>query len=83
MAHTVQESPALETAALRRHALAHDASHFLVIPQAVSTLSSTDEVVALMPHATRTGQAITFRSGGTSRSGPAYGSGIPVGTRLR
>lgn len=82
MAHTLQGNPSLETGALRRHALAHDASHFLVIPQAVSTLSCTDDVVALMRHATMTGQAITFRSGGTSLSGQASGAGILADTRM-
>jgi len=66
---------------LSRHALAHDASHFLFIPDQVAQANSTAEVVALMGYARATGQPLTFRSGGTSLSGQAGGTGILVDSR--
>lgn len=66
---------------LSRHALAHDASHFLFIPDQLAEAKSTAEVVALMGYAGTTGRPLTFRSGGTSLSGQAGGTGILVDSR--
>ena len=73
--------PSLKNDLLSRHALAHDASHFLFIPQHVAEAKCTADVVALMGHARSAGQALTFRSGGTSLSGQAGGTGILVDSR--
>jgi D-lactate dehydrogenase len=60
---------------------AHDASHYLLIPEAVVTPRSAAEVAALFVDARRNAKAITFRSGGTSLSGQASTSGLLVDTR--
>jgi len=77
----LQFLPPLKNDLLSRHALAHDASHFLFIPQHVAEAKSTDDVVALMAYARDSGQSLTFRSGGTSLSGQAGGPGILVDSR--
>jgi D-lactate dehydrogenase len=60
---------------------AHDASHYLLTPQAVVTPSSVDEVAALFRVANAQNKPITFRSGGTSLSGQSSSDGILVDTR--
>ena len=77
----LQFLPPLKNDLLSRHALAHDASHFLFSPQHVAEAKSTDDVVALMAYARDSGQSLTFRSGGTSLSGQAGGTGILVDSR--
>lgn len=64
-----------------RRAGAHDASHCLLTPQAVATVSGIDEVVAVLKVSRESGVPITFRSGGTSLSGQAGTDGILVDTR--
>ena len=64
-----------------RLGFAHDASHYLLVPQAVVTPRSTQEVAALLRTATEQGVPLTFRSGGTSLSGQASGNGVLVDTR--
>lgn len=64
-----------------RYALAHDASHYLLIPQLVSKPGSWDEVAAQLKAAAESGHAITFRSGGTSLSGQASAGDILMDTR--
>jgi D-lactate dehydrogenase len=64
-------------------AQAHDASHYLLRPEVVVRAHDRDGVVAAMREATRRGQPVTFRSGGTSLSGQASGSGMLVDTRTR
>lgn len=66
---------------VRVRTLAHDASHYLLIPDAVSTPRSTAEVAAIMREARRDGRTITFRSAGTSLSGQAVTDEILVDTR--
>jgi len=58
-----------------------DASHFLLIPDAVVTARSTDDVVAVFRYASEHGASVTLRSGGTSLSGQASGAGILLDTR--
>lgn len=67
--------------ALTRRAMAHDASHFLLIPSEVATPRDADEVASLFREANRTRRPLTFRSGGTSLSGQAVTSGTLVDTR--
>lgn len=65
------------TRASDRLGLAHDASHYLLTPQAVLVPESAGQVAALM----RTGLPLTFRSGGTSLSGQGVSEHLLVDTR--
>lgn len=58
-----------------------DASHFLLTPDAVVTATSIDDVAAVFRYANEHGAHVTLRSGGTSLSGQAAGSGILLDTR--
>ncbi|MEO6712890.1 MAG: FAD-binding and (Fe-S)-binding domain-containing protein [Mycobacteriales bacterium] len=64
-----------------RLAMAHDASHYLLTPQAVVTPRSAADVAALLRASAAQGVPLTFRSGGTSLSGQAVGDGVLVDTR--
>ena len=72
---------AVSTSAFDRVIAAVDASHYLLTPRAVVTPKNADEVAALFAYATASGEALTFRSGGTSLSGQASTAGILVDTR--
>ncbi|CAM3329734.1 FAD-binding and (Fe-S)-binding domain-containing protein [Occultella aeris] len=61
--------------------MAHDASHYLLRPQAVLTPGSLPELVAALVAANDAGQGVTFRAGGTSLSGQAGGSGVLIDVR--
>ncbi|MBY8882278.1 FAD-binding and (Fe-S)-binding domain-containing protein [Actinacidiphila acidipaludis] len=65
----------------RRAALAHDASPYLLTPQAVVRAASAQEVAALMAGARQAGIPLTLRSGGTSLAGQAGGDGVLVDVR--
>jgi D-lactate dehydrogenase len=67
----------VRTRAIDRYGMAHDASHYLLIPEAVVAPADADQVAALL----RAGGALTFRSGGTSLSGQAVSDGVLVDTR--
>ncbi len=69
------------TRALDRHANAHDASHFLLIPQAVAVPANAAEVANLMRISAAHGLPLTLRSGGTSLSGQAVSGGLLVDVR--
>lgn len=71
----------LRTSALDRHANAHDASHFLLIPQAVAVPSNAAEVAALLQFGAANKLPVTLRSGGTSLSGQAVSGGLLVDVR--
>lgn len=60
-----------------RLGMAHDASHYLLVPQAIVVPESAEQVAALM----RTGLPLTFRSGGTSLSGQGVSEQLLVDTR--
>ncbi|MEU6431555.1 FAD-binding and (Fe-S)-binding domain-containing protein [Microbispora sp. NPDC046973] len=60
-----------------RLGMAHDASHYLLTPQAVLVPENAGQVAALM----RTGLPLTFRSGGTSLSGQGVTDHLLVDTR--
>ena len=64
-----------------RLAAAHDASHYLLTPQAVVAPKDAAEVAALFGVSRSCGVPLTFRSGGTSLSGQAGSSGVIVNTR--
>lgn len=71
----------VSSAPLDRHVRAHDASHYLLIPELVATVDHADAVAAVLRAATAHGVPVTFRSGGTSLSGQASGRGILLDTR--
>lgn len=60
-----------------RLGMAHDASHYLLTPQAVLVPESAEQVAALL----RAGLPLTFRSGGTSLSGQGVSDHLLVETR--
>ncbi len=71
----------IATRATDRLAAAHDASHYLLTPEAVATPSTIEEVAGLFAASRARGIPVTFRSGGTSLSGQAGGAGVLVDTR--
>ncbi len=77
----MQDPAAVSTRAIDRHAHAHDASHFLLIPQAVVTAKSAADVGGLLRASAAQGVPLTFRSGGTSLSGQAVTDGVLVDVR--
>lgn len=81
MSKTSSTNPNFSTDLITRHALAHDASHFLLIPDAVARVASTEAMVAVLAEASRRKMPVTFRSGGTSLSGQAVTDGLLVDIR--
>ncbi|TVU59309.1 FAD-binding oxidoreductase [Paenarthrobacter nitroguajacolicus] len=77
----VQNPEGVSTRAIDLHANAHDASHFLLIPQAVVTAESAAEVGGLLRASALQGVPLTLRSGGTSLSGQAVTDGVLVDVR--
>ena len=77
----VHEPAQVKTRAIDLHANAHDASHFLLIPQAVVTAGNAAEVGGLLRASAAQGVPLTFRSGGTSLSGQAVTDGVLVDVR--
>ncbi|MGO0576055.1 FAD-binding and (Fe-S)-binding domain-containing protein [Ornithinimicrobium panacihumi] len=71
----------LSSRALDRHALAHDASHYLLVPELVARPRSTEEVAGLLRTCDEVGLPLTFRAGGTSLSGQAVGEHLLVDVR--
>src|SRR3954470_19496247 len=64
-----------------RLGFAHDASHYLLVPQAVAAPRDAGQVAALLRVSAARGMPLTFRSGGTSLSGQATNDGVLVDTR--
>ncbi len=62
-------------------ARAHDASHYLLHPQALATPTSALDVAEVMRACSRLGAPLTFRGGGTSLSGQALSDSVLVDTR--
>ena len=61
--------------------LSHDASHYLLRPQAVVLARETADVARAVAVARQHGVGVTFRSGGTSLSGQGVGDGVLIDTR--
>ncbi|MFE4837396.1 FAD-binding oxidoreductase [Arthrobacter sp. NPDC056691] len=61
--------------------MAHDASHYLLTPEAVVTPTGADQVGALLRASSAHRLSLTFRSGGTSLSGQSSTGHILVDTR--
>src|SRR5450631_2927944 len=78
---SVADPAQVKTRPLDLHAGAHDASHFLLIPQAVVVAGNADEVGRLLKASAVQGVPLTFRSGGTSLSGQALTDGVLVDVR--
>ncbi|WP_193105639.1 FAD-binding and (Fe-S)-binding domain-containing protein [Brachybacterium sp. FME24] len=74
-------APLLDTDVVARHALAHDASHYLLLPEAVTAPTDEASVVALLRQAMRERRPLTFRSGGTSLSGQAQSDAVLADVR--
>ncbi len=81
MTTTSLTPPPIDADLITRHALAHDASHFLLIPDAVARVGSAVELVAVLAEARRRKLPVTFRSGGTSLSGQGVTDGLLVDIR--
>lgn len=64
-----------------RLAGAHDASHYLLTPQAVVRPADVDGVARVMAASRAAGAPVTFRSGGTSLSGQAGTDQVLIDTR--
>jgi D-lactate dehydrogenase len=62
-------------------ALAHDASHYLLVPGAVLTPTDASGVARIFEASHAGRRAITFRSGGTSLSGQAVSDSVLVDVR--
>ncbi|RAM35843.1 FAD-binding and (Fe-S)-binding domain-containing protein [Arthrobacter globiformis] len=77
----VADSAQVKTRAIDLHANAHDASHFLLIPQAVVMAGNAAEVGGLLRASAAQGVPLTLRSGGTSLSGQAVTDGVLVDVR--
>jgi D-lactate dehydrogenase len=71
----------VSTRAIDRYAYAHDASHYLLIPNEVIKAEDTDHVEKKIRDAYASGVPITFRSGGTSLSGQAVTDSLMIDTR--
>jgi len=79
----VTDPARVKTRAIDLHANAHDASHFLLIPQAVVVAENAPEVGRLLAASAAQGVPLTFRSGGTSLSGQALTDGVLVDVRRK
>lgn len=77
----VADPTQVKTRALDIHANAHDASHFILIPQAVVVAGNADEVGQLLRASASQGVPLTLRAGGTSLSGQALTDGVLVDVR--
>ncbi|HEY8591032.1 MAG TPA: FAD-binding and (Fe-S)-binding domain-containing protein [Naasia sp.] len=64
-----------------RFALAHDASHYLLVPDVVLAPKSADDVARVLRAASAARRAVTFRSGGTSLSGQGVTGDVLVDGR--
>ncbi|CAI7670914.1 unnamed protein product, partial [Penicillium discolor] len=64
-----------------RFARAHDASHYLLVPDAVLSPADAEGVARAFTAVRAAGRTLTFRSGGTSLSGQGISGDILVDTR--
>ncbi|MGD8202394.1 FAD-binding and (Fe-S)-binding domain-containing protein [Ornithinimicrobium sp. W1679] len=67
--------------AIDRHALAHDASHYLLVPDLVVRPRDQAQVAAVLAACDRAGTPLTFRAAGTSLSGQAVTDTVLVDVR--
>ncbi|MCF4007539.1 FAD-binding oxidoreductase [Corynebacterium uropygiale] len=81
IAATVEDPTRLRTRLIDRVAYASDASHYLNTPDAVVIARDAQEVGRLLRTARDQDIPVTLRSGGTSLSGQASGSGLMIDVR--
>lgn len=81
IAATVDDPTRLRTRLIDRVAYASDASHYLNTPDAVVIARDAQEVGRLLRTARDQNIPVTLRSGGTSLSGQASGSGLMIDVR--
>lgn len=74
-------STQVHSRSIDRFARAHDASHYLLIPDAVLSPADADGVARAFGAVRAAGRTLTFRSGGTSLSGQGVSGDILVDTR--
>ncbi|GAA1160863.1 FAD-binding and (Fe-S)-binding domain-containing protein [Ornithinicoccus hortensis] len=72
---------AVSRRALDRHAMAHDASHYLLTPELLVRPTDREQVAAVLRACDAAGTPVTFRSGGTSLSGQGITDAVLVDTR--
>lgn len=73
----------ISSRSIDRFARAHDASHYLLIPDTVITPQDAHGVARAFDAVRAAGRALTFRSGGTSLSGQGVSGDVLVDTRSR
>ncbi|MHC9044861.1 FAD-binding and (Fe-S)-binding domain-containing protein [Microbacterium saperdae] len=74
-------STQVHSRSIDRFARAHDASHYLLIPDAVLSPADAEGVARAFGAVRQAGRTLTFRSGGTSLSGQGVSGDILVDTR--
>ena len=74
-------STQVHSRSIDRFARAHDASHYLLIPDAVLSPADAEGVARAFGAVRSAGRTLTFRSGGTSLSGQGVSGDILVDTR--
>jgi D-lactate dehydrogenase len=72
---------AVSSRALDRYARAHDASHYLLVPEQVVTPHDALGVARVFNAVRTAGRTLNFRSGGTSLSGQGVAGDVMVDTR--
>ncbi|MFW0169789.1 FAD-binding and (Fe-S)-binding domain-containing protein [Rothia sp. P4278] len=77
----ITHSDFFSNSSLDRLAMAHDASHYLLVPGAVVRPQSATDMGKIFAAADRHNLPLTFRSGGTSLSGQAGTEGLLIDTR--
>ncbi|WP_368496566.1 FAD-binding and (Fe-S)-binding domain-containing protein [Herbiconiux sp. A18JL235] len=81
MATALADPARVSTRAIDLHANAHDASHFLLVPEAFVIAKDAAEVGRLLRASAESGTKLTLRSGGTSLSGQGVTDGVLVDVR--
>ena len=81
LGRSVTDPDRVLTRALDRYSMANDASHFLLVPQAVVVARDAAEVSRLLSASAEQGLPLTFRSGGTSLSGQGLSDSVLVDVR--
>lgn len=79
--HALPRDGGVRSSLSHRLAVAPDASHYVLIPQAVAAPTTAAEVAALMRVCSGRRTPLVFRSGGTSLSGQAITDGVLVDVR--
>lgn len=76
-----ESSPHWSSRAIDRHSYAHDASHYLLVPEHVVVARNSDDIAKIFKKCSQQGMNLTFRSGGTSLSGQGVTDALLVDVR--